>query len=255
MVRGKALVFTDPQKPQHFIAKREAKGQRRNTQVAGGRRASAITHLECSGLNDNRKIHKVVAYLSRHTVDVAVLQETHLALGDKDLMQLRMQGFVRVAGFMSHVRKMLIWVRKKEGIGLQEVLVAMWRLKVLWGIVHCWWWAFMVPTTSFYYKLSALLQQWADLPQLWGEDLNCLSNSDPDQSSRPPRCPSRVAWALTETLSRDGLVDVWEHRYPMIPGYTHYSTVHDIHTRIDYWLCMQQLAPQIQDCEVLPHTY
>ncbi|KAJ1209979.1 hypothetical protein NDU88_005348 [Pleurodeles waltl] len=35
IVGGKALIFTDPQKLQLFIAKRETKGQRRNTQVAG----------------------------------------------------------------------------------------------------------------------------------------------------------------------------------------------------------------------------
>ncbi|KAJ1215484.1 hypothetical protein NDU88_003092 [Pleurodeles waltl] len=76
------------------------------------------------GLNDNRKIRKVVPYLRttyRHTIDVAVLKEMHLAPSDKEEMQQRMQGSVCVAGFTSHARGVLIWVRKGEGISLQEM--------------------------------------------------------------------------------------------------------------------------------------
>ncbi|KAJ1088148.1 hypothetical protein NDU88_001307 [Pleurodeles waltl] len=50
-------------------------------------------------------------------------------------------------------------------------------------------------------------------------------------------------------------MDVWSHQYPTIPNYTHYSTVHDLHTCIDYWLSLWQFVSQIQVCEILPHTY
>ncbi|KAJ1140783.1 hypothetical protein NDU88_007121 [Pleurodeles waltl] len=162
-------------------------------------------------LNDNRKIHKVVAYQRPHAVDVAVLPETDLALGDKDTKQCRMQGLVCAAGFTSHVRRVLIWVRKVGGIGLREVcsdptgryVVAKCiignRALLVVGVYGP-----NYNNPSFYYNLSARLQQWADLPQLWGGDLNSVLNPDRDLSLGSPRRPSRAARALAEILSRDG---------------------------------------------------
>ncbi|KAJ1134383.1 hypothetical protein NDU88_000835 [Pleurodeles waltl] len=88
---GKALSFTDPQKLQQFIAKREGKGQRQNAQMAWVGSAAEEMDQNVCGLNDKRKIRKVVAYLRRYAVDEAILQETQVAPGDKDTVQQRMQ--------------------------------------------------------------------------------------------------------------------------------------------------------------------
>ncbi|KAJ1100058.1 hypothetical protein NDU88_005147 [Pleurodeles waltl] len=173
-----------------------------------------------------------------------------------------MQGSVCAVGFTYHAWGVLIWVRKGAGIGLQEVCVDPAGRYVVAKCIrrNC---TLLVVAdycpnyddSNFYYALSSQLQQWADLSQLWGGDLNCVLNTDQDCSSGPPRRPSRDARALTEILNQDGMTEVWAHCCPTTPGYTHYSTVHDVHTRIDYWLCTQQLVPQIQACEVFPRTF
>ncbi|KAJ1193283.1 hypothetical protein NDU88_002582 [Pleurodeles waltl] len=237
MVGRKALIFTDLQKLQQFIAKKGAKGQRRNTQTAGGGEAA-------------EEMDDVVAYLRRHTVDIAILQKTHLAQGRGDSVQQRMQGQVCAAGFTTHATGVLIWARKGAAIRLQEVCIdpAGYYVVAKYIIGNC---VLLVvdiyspnyDDPNFYYILNTTLQQSGDIPQLWGGNLNCVLNPDKDRSTGPPRRPSLVARALSEIVAREGVVAVWSHQYSTIPGYNHYSAVHDIQTRIDYWLCLRQLSP------------
>ncbi|KAJ1131972.1 hypothetical protein NDU88_010302 [Pleurodeles waltl] len=43
----------------------------------------------------------------------------------------------------------------------------------------------------------------------------------------------------------NGLVDICRYRSPQSRVYTHYSTVHDMHTRIEYWLVARALLASL----------
>ncbi|KAJ1207185.1 hypothetical protein NDU88_002577 [Pleurodeles waltl] len=68
------------------------------------------------GLNDARKVRKVVAYLHKHKVYRAILQEMHLAPGSPMLTPRRLQGQFLVAGFTSHTWGVLVWALRSPAL-------------------------------------------------------------------------------------------------------------------------------------------
>ncbi|KAJ1130850.1 hypothetical protein NDU88_009196 [Pleurodeles waltl] len=81
--------------------------------------------------NDARKVRKIVAYLHRHKVDLAILQEMHLAPGSPLLTPRWLQGQFLAAGFTSQALGVLIWASRSSGISLQGVVVDQGRLCLL----------------------------------------------------------------------------------------------------------------------------
>lgn len=74
------------------------------------------------GLNDNRKVRKITAYLKRHKVDIAVLQETHLQPDSSVAVQCRMQSQCYAADYTSHARGVLLWVDRRSGVTMTGLL-------------------------------------------------------------------------------------------------------------------------------------
>lgn len=73
------------------------------------------------GLNDHRKLRKVLAYLTRWGIDIALLQETHLPLLNTMLQHRGLQGNIHVAGFVSHARGVITWVNPKSELKLEAL--------------------------------------------------------------------------------------------------------------------------------------
>lgn len=74
------------------------------------------------GLNDSRKVRRVGTYLKRHSVAIAVLQETHLAPGRSEAVHHKLHGVCYSSDLTSHARWVLIWVDKKAGVEMTGIL-------------------------------------------------------------------------------------------------------------------------------------
>lgn len=95
----------------------------------------------------------------------------------------------------------------------------------------------------------------AEYPTSLGGGINCILDPHLDRSKGPPRCSADAAIAFKNIMSADDLLDIWRHRFPSTRSYTHYSSVYDTHTRIDYWLLSGRLESRVLDCNHLPRTY
>ncbi|KAJ1186431.1 hypothetical protein NDU88_003212 [Pleurodeles waltl] len=173
------------------------------------------------GLNDARKTHKVVAYLQRHGVDLALRQETHLAQGSPMLTPRRMQGNILASGYTSHSRGVLIWASRSLGLRLQEVetdpngryiVVRCGNGAATFLFVGIYGPNFDNP--KFYYDLAAKAGNWGGFPQVWEGDFNCTLDPLLNRSGGARRRPASAARALKEIAEELGLVDLWRCRHP-----------------------------------------
>lgn len=68
------------------------------------------------GLNNPKKTRQVLAYLDRHNVQVALLQETHLNKHAADKVASRWAGVKLVSSYFSYARGVMILVKKKSSV-------------------------------------------------------------------------------------------------------------------------------------------
>lgn len=72
-------------------------------------------------LNDYRKLRKVLLYLTRHNIDKALLQKSHLPPNSPVLRSRGLQGNAHTAGFTSHARGVITWVNPKSQLKLEPL--------------------------------------------------------------------------------------------------------------------------------------
>lgn len=136
---------------------------------------NSISFLSWNVLNDLRKILTVVAYLYRHNVDVAILQETHLSPTTGLLTQRRMKGACVAARFTSHARGVLIWVHQRSGIQLQAAEVDIGGRCILAKCPQKYFTVLLVGVYRpnyddplFYHALQLKILKYSHMPILWG---------------------------------------------------------------------------------------
>lgn len=64
------------------------------------------------GLNNPQKIRNVFAYLDRHKVDVACIQETHLTQSSEDRVGTRWASFRKASSYSTYARGVLILIKR-----------------------------------------------------------------------------------------------------------------------------------------------
>lgn len=193
------------------------------------------------GLNDHRKLRKVLAYLKRKEIDIALLQETHLPT---DSPMLRSKGLIdniHAAGFTTNARGVLTLINPRspytfapldtdkdgrfvitrcKGKGLDLLVV-----NIYGPNYDC---------PEFFTSLANSAGKHGVDHQLWGGVLNLVRNPTLDRSDGPARRITAAATALEAAALRLDLHDVWRKRHSERGDFTHYSSYHNLHTRIDY---------------------
>lgn len=211
------------------------------------------------GLNNHRKVRNVPAYLKHHSVDIALLQETHLPTDSKMLSQRVFQGSFHASGFTTHARGVLTWVNPKSGFHIDPCVADVEgryivsrckgkEIDVL--VINVYGPNFGNP--QFFQSLFTSPGVDPTLPLIVGGDFNCVLDPALDCSGGPERRTLASAKFIMDTTIRLDMVDVWRARYPGQGGYTHYSAPHTLHTRIGYWLLSRAMYSEVHDCRVHP---
>lgn len=191
------------------------------------------------GLNDHRKVHKVLHYLKRHNIDLALLQETHLPLDSPILKSRGLCDNINVAGFTTHARGVLTWVNPNSKYTLtllhdepqgRYVISRCTGNKLDCIIVNIYGPNYDCP--EFYRSVAKITDKHADKELIWGGDFNLIRDSNLDRSGGPTRQISAAAKNIESIMVCNGLKDVWHYNHPERGGYTHYSAYHNLHTRI-----------------------
>lgn len=104
-------------------------------------------------------------------------------------------------------------------------------------------------TSNFFQSLFSAMALESEGALVCAGDFNMVMDSRLDTSSqKEKRTP--LSKLINMLLKEHGLVDVWRELHPMKRDYTHYSTVHTTHSRIDYILMNSWNLHKVKDCKI-----
>ncbi|KAJ1098413.1 hypothetical protein NDU88_003524 [Pleurodeles waltl] len=169
------------------------------------------------GIHTPKRRYSIYSYLKRHSVHIAFLQDTHLALPEVSRLRRRWRGQLNAMGYSTFAKGALIWIR--PGVPFVEevqivddqgryVLVQghlAGRALVLGSI-----YAPNSEQASFFHILSCQLSGWSDYPWLLGWDFNSVLDPILDFSFSPlPTAPTMAAArALSTWATNWRLLDI-----------------------------------------------
>ena len=194
---------------------------------------------------------------------MALLQETHLNGVEGKALQKRWRGQIYYTTFSAFARGALIWVR--PGVPFQ--CVKSWidpdgRYVAVTGrlggrdltLVSIY--APNVEQGKFLMELSGKLASCLTGPVILGGDFNCVADIRLDRSHPPlrdsPVC--RLAKQFTTWQSKWGLIDSWRQHNGVCGDYSFFSNIHELHVRLDTFLCSTTVHEAVQSVEYLART-
>ena len=209
------------------------------------------------------KRYKVFAYLKRRGTHIAMLQETHMNEAEAKALQRRWRGQVYCTTYSAFARGVLIWIRpgvpfQKTGCTIDpegRFVVVRGRLDgrdlALTSV-----YAPNVEQGKFLAELSNRLANFMIHPIILGGDFNCIADVGLDRS-HPPLKESpvyRLAKQYTTWQTEWGLVDSWRRHNPAGRDYSFFSSIHQLHVRLDTFLCSAATQEAVQGVEYLART-
>ena len=215
------------------------------------------------GMAAPSKRRRVLAYLKRHGVQIAFLQETHMSPeGIKSLCRT-WPGQVFGTNVSTFARGVLIWLaRGVPFVSSTSKIDPDGRYVVVEGCLDgepLTLVAVYAPNSGhvvFFEALSPRLVSDPNTPMIWGGDFNCVPDIGMDRSSPP--IPGAACWKATQCLqawmTHMRLFDVWRLQHPLHREYSFYSPVHGLYTRLDLIMCGTLLVPRLAEAEYLAST-
>lgn len=177
------------------------------------------------GINDHRKVRKILSYLRRYGMNVALLQETHLPLDSPILRYRGFQGNIHAAGFTTHARGVLTWVNPSSSLILEPLVTDQ---DGRYTITKCKGKGLDLLIVNIYgpnYNNPDFFKQWADKVDLQeggyilcGGDFNLIRDPALDRSGGPERRITAAARTLEGVLVRFDLRDTWRQCHPAQGG-------------------------------------
>ena len=216
------------------------------------------------GMHTPTRRYAIYAYLKRHAIQIAMLQETHLTLEENKKLRNRWRGQLWATKYSAYARGAAVWVRAgvpfvalDEQID-QEGRFVMVRGKldgrdILLGSIY----APNVEQNEFWQRLSKVLAQWKGVPWLLGGDFNTGLDINLDRSFPPLRQTGATTntIALQTWLTQWELTDVWRYRNPADRVYSFYSPPHGLHTRLDRLVTTRDILPLTTQTDYMGRTH
>ena len=173
------------------------------------------------GLGSPSKRQKVYAYMCRRGVQIALLQETHLAQGEAIKLQRRWRGKIYATETSAFARGALIWIRTGTPLEVAETRIdknGRWVLlrgrldgqEITLGSIY----APNQGQLTFLQELSLVLREVGTDKMVIGGDFNSVLDIMMDRSTPPLLgAPAhKIAKGLLEWSKHWGLEDVWRVR-------------------------------------------
>lgn len=228
-----------------------------NTVTSSNRQGFAFASWNVKGLNHPVKRSKVLSHLKSLSADVIFLQETHLKPESKDKLRCRWIGSVYQSNFSVKARGVAILIRKGVPFKLKTLKADKeGRYIILSGEIF----SFHITLVNvyapnyddpdFYKKVFALIDNMSQTNLIIGGDFNCVLDGYLDRSSskRAPQSNSRNF--LNVFINNSNLVDIWRLSHPTERDYTFHSHVHNVYTRIDYFLVDNKLISNVMNSKI-----
>lgn len=201
------------------------------------------------GFKNPQKIRHLLAYLDRHKVDIALLQETHLDPRTQCRVGTRWAETIISAPYSTYARGVLILIKKGTQFQVTETVIdKAGRYILLQGCLHGQRVGIIntygpnIDDPEFFRSIWRLLQDIPDIALLWGGDFNLVLNELLDRSKNTHEPHKNAVKVLQDIITHKQLLDIWRMRAPDGEEATHHNYYHASWSRIDFWLVTQEVA-------------
>lgn len=207
-----------------------------------------VMSFNVRGLNSPYKRSKILDFLRRKKVDIALLQETHLKPDDVNRFQNRNPMVAAADG--TRTKGTLILMRRGINLTVEKTgsdnegrmafcCTSIQGKKVAFVSLYA-------PTTfepDFLPSVTSQLLKLNDYQLYVGSDMNAVIDCNLDKSSSAvSSSQDSASKALNLFISDLNLTDVWRVHNPSVKDYTFFSTRHKTFSRIDYILVSSSLS-------------
>lgn len=213
------------------------------------------------GLHNPQKISKTLAYLDRHNVDIACLQETHLPHNTDNKEGFRWAGFRISSSYSAYARGVLIIIKRNVPFTPTSTLTDdQGRYAIVQGnlggtnITIITTYGPNTDDPEFYAQIWAKLHKLPPAPIVWGGDFNTCLDPQRDRSTGTDRYGKQAAQVLKAGMEDWAMLDIWRKRHPGVKSGTCISSTHNTWSRIDYWLTTKEISTWTTGVEHLPRT-
>ena len=216
-----------------------------------------ICSWNVGGIHNPIKRKKILSFLKKERVHIALLQETHLSANEHSKLKRDWVGQVFSSSFTSKSRGVAILINKRLPLSdVQTISDKSGRYVMLKGHLHGQLVSFLnvyfppVQSNDFISQVMSLFADWIGENSVIAGDFNCYFSSVMDKSSSVPNSMSRRARAVSDTCSELDLVDTWRVLHPNDKAFTFYSGVHKTCSRIDFFLTPKVALSNVQSCTI-----
>lgn len=209
------------------------------------------------GIHNPIKRRKILSFLKKEKVHVALLQETHLTSQEHLKLKRDWVGQVFSSSFTSKSRGVAILIHKHLPLmNAQTISDKSGRYISLKGTLHGQSVSFLniyfppVQSNDFITQAFSSFSDWVCDNSVIAGDFNCYLSSIMDKSpSRQSQIPKR-AKALLDTCNELDLVDTWRVLHPNDKEFTFFSGVHKTSSRIDLIFTPKRSLGNISSCRI-----
>uniref|UniRef100_A0A3B5R0Z3 Reverse transcriptase domain-containing protein n=1 Tax=Xiphophorus maculatus TaxID=8083 RepID=A0A3B5R0Z3_XIPMA len=213
-----------------------------------------ITSWNVRGIRKLNKLKQVLDRLKYLKSKIIFLQESHLIESEIHWIIKRWQGQVYHSSFTSHARGVIILIHKsitfqiirtiKDPYGRYIIVqghISTLKLNLIniYGPNN--------DNPSFYENLFLTLSTLEGF-YIIGGDFNCTLNPSLDKSTQIDTSHSQTRNMLLNYIKDLRINEVWRTRNPTNKEFSCYSSSHQYHSRIDYFLISVELLPHVENC-------
>ncbi|XDV45294.1 hypothetical protein PO909_013414 [Leuciscus waleckii] len=239
--------FQDKQRVMAAASKRFALNNSKQTSVSQSKfmtmdNTLRICTWNVKGIHNLIKRKKVVSYIRKNKIGIALLQETHL--DKQEHLKLKQGGYNQVyfSSFSSKSRGVAVLISKNIPLNVVKLIEDdRGRFVIINGTLF----GSSISLFNIYFPpghpSDFLIKTFADFYDLRSDymivagDFNCMLNPLIDRFPHKIATPSKLAKQINGICEDLELTDVWRALHPSGKEYSFFSPPHQCYTRIDYF--------------------
>lgn len=217
-----------------------------------------VVTFNVRGLWHPMKRKRVMTFLKKEKVEIALLQETHLSSGEHKKLKRDWVGQIYYSNFKHNKRGVAILIHKNlPFIYKSQQDDPEGRYILISGTIY----GHQITILNVYAPNEDRPQFMIDMITLYtqfnsklgfiGGDFNCCMDYNVDKSSSGLGNP-KASRALKQMSAQTALTDVWRHLNPTQRDYTFYSARHGTYSRLDYFFLPQNVLSSVTSCNIGP---
>lgn len=209
------------------------------------------------GIGHVIKRKKILTFLKKEHVSIALLQETHLSDTEHCKLKRDWVGQIYYSSFTSNSRGVAILIHKNIPFSLDHlesdsegrfVLVSGYIFGVHLTIGNVY--APNIDCPSFTSQIVMQFNRFCRNLGFLGGDFNCIMDNNLDKSPPQTLTGNKSSHSLRNVCKDLGLVDIWRELHPKDRNYTFYSNPHNSYSRLDYFFTPSEYIHQVKSCHI-----